>query len=69
MATSLDQGTVNSFLRGLRYPVTRDDLIHEAQVNHVPNELLDAMRELPPGDIVSQEQVVEMLRAQGYRIS
>lgn len=68
MANTLDQATVNSFLRGLRYPVSHDDLVHQAQVNSIPNELREALRELPLGEFGSMEEVVELLREQGYHI-
>ncbi len=57
---------MNSFLRGLRYPVTHDDLVHQGQVNNVPNELLEALRALPLGDFQSQQEVIDMLKQQGY---
>ncbi len=66
---SLDQGAVNSFLRGPRYPITRDELVHLAEVNQVPEDLIQALRELPPGQYGSRDEVVDHLVAQGYTVT
>ncbi len=68
MATSLDLGAVNSFLRGPRYPVSKEELLHLAEVNRVPREVIEALRDLPPGEFGSREEVLDHLRAAGHNI-
>jgi hypothetical protein len=65
MERSLDQAVVNSFLRGLPYPTSREELVDLATLNNVPPELLDALRRIPDRKYWSQQEVVEQLRADG----
>lgn len=69
MATSLDHAVVNSFLRGLKYPIDRDELIHMAELNRVPDRLVQALRDLPVGRFGSQQEVMDHLEAAGHAIS
>lgn len=69
MATRLDHGAVNSFLRGPRYPISRDELVHLAEVNRVPAELIQALRGLPPGEYGSREDVMDHLKAAGNDVA
>ncbi len=67
--TSLDHATVNSFLRGLRYPLSRGDLARLAQSNQVPDDLIAALHDLPDRDYQTQEEVMSQLREQGHHIT
>ncbi|MHB0870007.1 MAG: DUF2795 domain-containing protein [Chloroflexota bacterium] len=69
MATSLDHAAVNSFLRGLKYPIDRAELIHMAELNRVPDRLVEALRELPAGEFGSQQEVMDHLQEAGHNIS
>lgn len=68
LATTLNRTRVNSFLGKLRYPLDHDDLVHEAQIQDAPPDLLQALEQLPLGDFNSQEEVEELLKQQGYNI-
>ncbi len=69
MATRLDRSVVESFLRGLRYPISRDELLHLAQLSRMPDWLMDALRELPPGEFGSAQEVTDHLQALGYDVT
>jgi hypothetical protein len=68
MERSLDHTTVNSFLRGLRYPLTREELLILAGSNEIPDDLLTALQTLPGGEYRSREQVMDALRRLGNSI-
>jgi hypothetical protein len=67
--TSLDHATVNSFLRGLRYPLWRGDLTRLAGTNRVPDDLIAVLHDLPDREYQSQEDVMGQLRDQGHRLT
>jgi uncharacterized protein DUF2795 len=67
--TSLDHATVDSFLRGLRYPLWRGDLMRLAATNQVPDDLTAALLDLPDREYQSHEDVMGKLREQGHRLT
>ncbi len=69
MPTSLDHGVVNSFLRGPRYPLSRDELVNLAKENRESPKFIEALSELPPRDYGSQEEVMEQLERMGHHIT
>lgn len=68
LATTLNRTRLNSFLSKLRYPLDHDDLVHEAQIQDAPPELIQALEQLPLGDFDSHEEVEDLLKQQGYDI-
>jgi len=69
MSVGLDHAVADSFLRGLHYPTSRDELVHLAQVSRAPEELVTALQELPQGDFGSPQEVMDHLEALGDIIS
>ena len=64
----LDHGVVNSFLRGLRYPLTKSDLLRLAKENQVVGEYLTAFERLPEGLFTSQAEIMELLQQHNLSI-
>ncbi len=69
MQVSLDHAVVNSFLRGLHYPISRDELVHLARMNRVPDELVNALQDLPEGHYGSQQEIMDHLAEGGINIT
>lgn len=69
MAKSLDQGVVNSFLRGLKYPIKKDDLVDFARINRVPDDLVRALQDLPAKEYTSRQEVMSLLERIGHNIT
>ncbi len=65
----LDHAVVNSFLRGLDYPLDEEQLVELARANDVLGPYLAAFRSLPGREYESQEDVMDALRAKGVRLS
>jgi hypothetical protein len=68
MAPTLDTNALHSFLDKLRYPVDHNGLKHEAQVRSLTPSVFEAIRELPPSEFTSKEEILEHIRAQGYEV-
>jgi hypothetical protein len=68
MALTLDTNALHLFLDRLRYPVDHNGLKHEAQMRNVSPSVLQAIRELPPSEFNSREEILEHIKAQGYEI-
>ncbi len=58
-------GSVMQALRGLTYPLGRDDLVREAAGRGAPAELLDLLSRLPDRVYASAEDVAEELQRSG----
>lgn len=69
MPGHLDHAVVNSFVRGLRYPLTRDELVRLARANDITGEYLTAFQSLPETSFASQAEVMEDLQQDGYSLS
>jgi hypothetical protein len=68
MPTHLDDASVSSFLRGLRYPLWRGDLIRRAQANRTSDEVIAALRDIPDREYRSLEEVMHHLSGGGHRL-
>jgi hypothetical protein len=40
---------IESYLVGIRYPVSRDDIVHFARMNRAENQVLAILQNLEPG--------------------
>jgi len=69
MAHHLDHAVVNSFLRGLRYPLGHDELVRLARANDMSGDYLAAFRSLPDATFSSQTEVMDELERHGYALS
>ncbi|GEM_PF-6669589 len=65
----LDHAVVNSFLRGLEYPITKAELVQQAQANDLTGPYLEALQALPQERFTSQQEVMDALQRKGYRLS
>ncbi|GIJ50396.1 hypothetical protein Val02_72820 [Virgisporangium aliadipatigenens] len=54
--TTVDE--VLRYLDGLDYPATRDEIVQEAEREGAPNEVLKALRGMPPVDYRNKDEVV-----------
>jgi hypothetical protein len=52
-------GNLQSYLRGVDYPATRDELLEVAEENGAPDEILDALEDLPDDEFESPIEVQE----------
>ncbi len=69
MAHHLDHAFVNSFLRGLRYPLGHDELVRLVRANDMSGDYLAAFRSLPDATFSSQTEVMDELERHGYALS
>jgi hypothetical protein len=68
MALTLDKSALHSFLDRLHYPLDHNGLKHEAQMRSLSPSVFQAIRELPPSEFNSKEEILEHIKAQGYEI-
>jgi hypothetical protein len=67
MPTHLDDASVSSFLRGLRYPLWRGDLIRRAEAHRTSDEVIAALRDIPDREYRSLEEVMDHLSGRWQR--
>ncbi len=57
--TGISPETVYNFLKGMRYPASKMDLIEQARKNDADASVLTAMETLPEKEYGSQDDVIE----------
>src|SRR2546429_9203618 len=55
------------FLRGIRYPATKQQLIHQARSNQADEEALSSLREMPEGEYSGPDEVSRVIAGRGAR--
>lgn len=50
--------TITSFLEGVIFPASRDELIDRAEYNNAPQEVIDALEQLEDQEYTSMADVV-----------
>ncbi len=50
---------VQSYLKGVSYPASKDDLVSVAQKNGAPGEIIDVLRELPEDEFGGPQDVMK----------
>ena len=52
---------VYRFLRGIRYPATKQQLVDQARSNQADEEALSSLREMPEGEYSSPDEVSRVI--------
>ena len=52
---------VHRFLRGIRYPATKQQLMDQARSNQADEEALSSLREMPEGEYSSPDAVSRVI--------
>ena len=52
---------VYRFLRGIRYPATKQQLMDQARSNHADEEALSSLREMPEGEYSGPDDVSRII--------
>lgn len=47
-----------NYLKGMRYPARKDDLIRQAKKNNADKNIIDALKTLPDQEYKSQDEVI-----------
>ena len=50
---------VLSYLKDVRYPVLKHDLVHSARHNGAPADIISALQSLPQNSFAKPEEVIE----------
>jgi hypothetical protein len=56
--TGISAETVYNFLKGMRYPARKNELIQQAKKNNADRNVLNAMDSLPEKEYSSQDDVI-----------
>lgn len=57
-----DASQLRAWLNGTKYPAEKPDLIHQAEQNSAPEDVLAALREMPPAIYANREEVAASVR-------
>lgn len=60
--TSTDPGHLRTWLSGTKFPADKSDLIHQAEQNDAPDDVLAALREMPPATYGNRAEVASSVR-------
>lgn len=61
LAGGQDFANLMTFLRGVRFPAKKDDLVHAARSNGAPNDVVAALEGLPATDFAGQQALADAL--------
>ena len=51
--------SIMRYLDGVQFPVHKDVIIHTARHNGAPNDVIDALQQLPANEYASPEELIE----------
>jgi hypothetical protein len=59
--TKVNPIQMQKYLKGAHYPASKDDLVHLAQGNHAPDDVMEIIRTLPGDQFASTKDVTKAL--------
>jgi hypothetical protein len=56
--TGISPEAIYNYLKGMKYPARKDDLIQQAKKNEADRDVIDAMKSLPEKEYKSEDEVI-----------
>ena len=56
--TGIAPETVYNYLKGMKYPARKENLIQQAKKNNADRDVIDAIESLPEKDYKSEDEVI-----------
>lgn len=48
------------FIKGISFPIHKDDLVHTARRNGAPNDVIAALEQLPANELADEQQLMDI---------
>jgi hypothetical protein len=59
LAGGTTSDNVLGYLRGVRFPAKKDDIVHAARQNGAPTDIIGALGRLPATEFASTQEVID----------